>query len=137
MSAEFSRMFFTVRVLTAIAAASATLLVFSPAIAQIPTEECRSEELLADDPGCEACIAQEGRWIRAGLRQRLFCLMPMADAGKSCSDGAQCDSRRCQYQGSDKNPTEPVVGTCAADNNPYGCGKSVVQGKYKRRTCAD
>lgn len=137
MSAEFIRMAHADRLLTAIVAVSATLLAFSPAIAQIPTEECRSEELLADDPGCEACIAQGGRWIRAGLRQRLFCLMPMADAGKSCSDGAQCDSRWCQYQGPNKNPTEPVVGTCAADNNPYGCGKSVVQGKYKRRTCAD
>src|SRR5262245_51431957 len=91
---------------------------------------------IAADDGPKTCLSKGGNWQQVCLSQRFTCVMPYADAGKSCTDSSQCKGLcmvdmtiRCDV---DKNcpelkvpkPGEAASGICQRDDDP--CGSFVV-----------
>lgn len=67
-----------------------------------------------------------------------MCVVTFADAGKACTDGAQCGSGRCYAV----TPTaasggQSATGQCAATNNPCGCNQRVEDGVALPTLCVD
>jgi len=64
------------------------------------------------------------------------CVRPYADAGKTCSDGDQCEGE-CVYPGNGfpKAGTE-VSGVCEAKTGTLSCRSLVRKGKYESEPCA-
>ena len=82
------------------------------------------------------CAAQGGRLERVGRAQTLQCVIPYADAGKSCTDGAQCESGRCLGPVDAAGQTN-TSGQCQADNMRFGCTTTIVNGHAEAAICVD
>ena len=82
------------------------------------------------------CAAQGGRLERVGRAQTLQCVIPYADAGKSCTDGAQCESGRCLGPVDAAGQTY-TSGQCQADNMRFGCTTTIVNGHAEAAICVD
>jgi len=85
-----------------------------------------------------ACQTQGGKWQRVGLTGHYACVLIHSDAGKSCTDSAQCQGR-CQHPigpvpGSSDTP---ATGTCQATNQPFGCFSEVLKGVIQPGLCID
>jgi hypothetical protein len=70
--------------------------------------------------------------------QKPMCVITFADAGKVCTDGAQCGSGRCYAE----TPTaaaggQGATGQCAPTNNPCGCNQRVEDGVALPTLCVD
>lgn len=76
-----------------------------------------------------ACPGKHGRLERVGKAQTLRCIVTYSDAGKACTDGAQCQAGRCTGPDELEGSTATVAGTCAATNDPFGCGVIIRDGK--------
>lgn len=81
------------------------------------------------------CEIKGGSYGPAGMLGADYCTMPYADAGMSCTDNAQCEGLclagrfdAAGYQGS---------GLCQADDNPFGCHSSIVNGEIQPGLCVD
>jgi hypothetical protein len=90
-----------------------------------------------------ACRAQGG--FIAGRRAfgTRRCVIPFADAGRSCTDSDQC-AGRClfDYRGSAFSlqgppPEREAAGRCEADNGTLGCHSEVRNGRIARPVCVD
>lgn len=81
------------------------------------------------------CDAKGGSLVRIGKAQNLACITPYADSGKVCTDGAQCLGHRCLAE-SDEKASIATAGTCAPDNNTFGC-QTRVQAGVARTICID
>jgi len=82
-----------------------------------------------------ACNQASGSWQRLGMMGKWQCLLPMPDAGKACSSGAQCQSACLAPANSPAD--EPVIGVCAAVKPLYGCHASVENGRASPALCVD
>jgi hypothetical protein len=83
-----------------------------------------------------ACAAKGGHFERIGKAQVRTCIAPYSDAGKACTDGAQCLGKRCMGDFEDTAAPNPATGTCAATNNPFGC-QTLIEAGAARTICVD
>ena len=86
--------------------------------------------------GEQFCQMKGGHLARFGKDQHYGCLIPYADAGKACTDGAQCLGKRCTGEARDEGAGAPAAGRCVADNNPFGCN-TVIEAGVARTICVD
>lgn len=69
--------------------------------------------------------------------QKPACVIAHADAGKTCSDKADCQGR-CLYRGeAPADPAARISGRCQATSDPCGCFTTVVNGQLGRGMCVD
>jgi hypothetical protein len=81
-----------------------------------------------------ACTSAAGRVERRGRMGAELCIHAYADAGKQCTDSAQCQGK-CVSGG---NPgTPPVAGQCQADDRLFGCYSEIKGGKSVGAICID
>jgi hypothetical protein len=85
----------------------------------------------------DKCSARGGTWRRVCLEQKLYCVMPLPDAGRPCTDSKQC-IRGCVFIGEEPVQRDAaVVGQCRATDNPCGCFILVENGRLGPSGCAD
>lgn len=85
----------------------------------------------------QACQQQGGRWQAIGRAQRWVCLVDYADAGKACSDAAQCQGR-CLLEDVDVPAGQPANGVCQRDaSQAFGCRQPVQNGVAGSVVCID
>jgi hypothetical protein len=65
-----------------------------------------------------------------------LCVRPFADAGKQCTDSAQCQGK-CIGTADQASSTAPVAGQCQADDRLFGCYSQIQQGKAVSAICVD
>ena len=87
-----------------------------------------------------AACARAGGALQPVCRMQMpMCLITFSDAGKSCTDGAQCGSGRCLAG----NPTAGTgggpgaTGQCSTTNDPCGCYQRIEKGVAQPTLCAD
>lgn len=95
-----------------------------PVSTSIPTEE-------------KACIKQGGKWVRAGLAGGYMCLIKAKDAGKSCTDSAQCEYRCIANISESVQPGGKGSGQCQTTNSHFGCYSVVKDGVVQPAICVD
>jgi len=66
-----------------------------------------------------------------------MCVVTFGDAGKACTDGAQCGSGRCYASSPVAASGKPATGQCAATNNPCGCNQRIEDGVALPTLCVD
>ena len=113
----------------------------APVLAPAPPPVSQSSELAPRNPDEQAeaatCPGKGGRLDRIGKLQALRCIVTYADAGKACTDGAQCLGQRCTGDFEDGAAVAaPATGTCVATNDPFGCN-TIVQAGVARTICVD
>jgi len=82
------------------------------------------------------CKVQGGKWQRFGLGGFEGCLISAKDAGKPCSDNTECEYS-CIYRGTPRPNDGRAIGSCAVDNNFFGCYATVVNGRPGPVGCID
>jgi putative hemolysin len=80
-----------------------------------------------------ACTGSGGRVERRGRMGAELCVMPFADAGKACTDKADCQGK-CVSTGNDPAAT---AGQCQADDRLFGCYSEIKGGKAVNTICVD
>lgn len=73
---------------------------------------------------------------RVGRAQTLQCVITYADAGKSCTDGSQCQAGRCQGP-MEAASRENVTGQCQPTNMAFGCYTTITNGRMGAAICVD
>lgn len=81
------------------------------------------------------CAARGGAMQPVGRLQRPTCVVPYADAGKACSDKADCQGA-CVLEGN-LEAQGPVTGQCQKTNVQFGCFAKVEHGKATAAICID
>lgn len=92
------------------------------------------QEALTADPA--ACAKAGGALQPVCRMQQPMCIIAFDDAGKSCTDGAQCGSGRCMAKDGVTSGS-PATGQCAANNDPCGCYTLLGGGVALATICAD
>lgn len=92
------------------------------------------QEKLNADEGL--CRANGGAFQRVCMMGNTMCVIRFADAGETCSDGADCQSGRC-YGAMDAQPGAAATGKCAPTNDPCGCFQRIVNGRAEPALCVD
>lgn len=92
------------------------------------------QEKLNTDEGL--CRAHGGAFQRVCMMGNEICVVRFADAGETCTDGAQCQSGRC-YGDMSASIGEAAEGTCAPTNDPCGCFQRITDGKAEPALCVD
>jgi hypothetical protein len=82
-----------------------------------------------------ACTARGGAIKPVGRMQMPTCVVPYADAGKSCTDKSQCEGA-CILQ-TTQEPEGPVTGQCQQSSSQFGCFAKVENGKATHAMCVD
>jgi len=84
----------------------------------------------------ERCNAAGGAVLQAGILGAENCIIPYADAGKTCSDSSDCLGD-CRLTASRAQPEETVTGTCQINDSPFGCYQTVENGRAGFTLCVD
>lgn len=99
-----------------------------------------AQEHAAPAPGVESadasCVARGGQMERVGRAQTLQCVITYADAGKSCTDGSQCQAGRC-HGPMEAASRENVTGQCQPTNMAFGCYTTITNGRMGAAICVD
>jgi hypothetical protein len=82
-----------------------------------------------------SCTARGGKIQNVGRIQMPTCVVPFADAGKSCTDKAQCQGD-CILAGNFEDKGS-VTGQCQQSSVQFGCFAKVVNGQATRAICID
>jgi putative hemolysin len=82
-----------------------------------------------------SCAARGGSMQPVGRLQRSTCVVAYAEAGKSCTDKAQCQGA-CIAEGNGESETA-VTGQCQKTNVQFGCFARIVNGKSTGTLCID
>jgi hypothetical protein len=97
-------------------------------------ERMRAEALRdIDQP---ACVARGGHVSGFGMFGLPTCIVPFADAGKACTDAADCDGNCVRYDDFAQAGTR-VGGTCQVESPEDGCFQFVEAGLAQMALCAD
>ncbi len=84
-----------------------------------------------------ACATRGGTMQQIGRMQSWQCVVRYADAGKPCTEAAQCQGG-CVLEGNaGVQPGAAVTGVCKADSNRFGCHTPVNGGKAGAALCID
>lgn len=87
----------------------------------------------------QICAAAGGSLQARGKAQRMMCVHPYADGGKSCSSKKDCRGR-CLADAKDGELPRlgaPATGHCQPDDKLFGCHAEVDGGKSKGAVCID
>lgn len=102
---------------------------------------CARPEPVADRNNAaepQSCATRGGVLARRGILQQLICVTPYADAGKKCTDKADCTGRCILDRDlSRHSPGDTVVGQCQPDNALFGCYAEVRGGRMLQPICVD
>jgi putative hemolysin len=82
-----------------------------------------------------SCAARGGTMQPVGRLQRPTCVVPYADAGKTCSDKADCQGA-CIAEGN-LEAQGATTGQCQKTNVQFGCYAKIVGGKSTGAICID
>jgi len=82
-----------------------------------------------------SCAARGGALQPVGRMQRQTCVIPYADAGKVCSDKADCQGS-CIADGNAESQAA-TAGQCQKTNVQFGCYAKIVGGKSTGTICVD
>jgi len=84
------------------------------------------------------CDRAGGKMLPQGRMQSVRCVLTYTDAGKRCTDGADCqgDCRISDVAGAPTAGTN-AVGQCTADSSRFGCYTTVTGGKAEATICVD
>ncbi|MBC7667572.1 MAG: hypothetical protein H7236_03720 [Gemmatimonadaceae bacterium] len=82
-----------------------------------------------------SCSTRGGTLQPVGRMQRQTCVLPYADAGKMCSDKADCQGS-CIADGNAESQAA-TVGQCQRTNVQFGCYAKIVAGKSTGTICVD
>ena len=82
-----------------------------------------------------SCAARGGSMQPVGRLQRPTCVVPYADAGKTCSDKADCQGA-CIAEGNAESQGA-ITGQCQKTNVQFGCFAKIVNGKATAAICID
>jgi hypothetical protein len=88
------------------------------------------QEALTANP--DACAKAGGALQPVCRMQMPMCVITFSDAGKSCSDGAECGSGRCLAK-----DAAAKSGQCTATNDPCGCYTRIEDGVAQPTICVD
>jgi hypothetical protein len=83
----------------------------------------------------QACTARGGTIEPVCMMGELACVVRYRDAGKRCSDKADCLGE-CLYEGDD-SPQANAVGRCQRTSDPCGCKAPILRGRVQPALCAD
>jgi len=111
----------------AVASLALSLMAACAPTASGPTQTAQSQEA--------ACAARGGAMQPVGRMQRLTCVVPYADAGKTCSDKADCQGA-CIADGNAESQAA-TAGQCQKTNVQFGCYAKIVAGKSTGTICVD
>lgn len=98
----------------------------------------QSQVSAAGSTDAALCASQGGKMLPQGRMQSVRCVLSYSDAGKRCTDGADCQGD-CRI-GEVSNPPDAgvtAVGQCTADSNRFGCYTTVTGGKAEATICVD
>jgi hypothetical protein len=85
-----------------------------------------------------ACTAKGGSWQPVCRMQQPACVMTFADAGKTCSDGDDCQGDCLARPDAEFAPDgAATTGICAANDDPCGCKQKIEDGKAAAAICVD
>ncbi|KGK56969.1 hypothetical protein NC00_15230 [Xanthomonas cannabis pv. phaseoli] len=99
------------------------------------TTAADAQPLRAASADAAACTAKGGQLRPVGRMQTVRCIVPYADAGKTCSDNSDC-SGDCLV--TSIVPTgAATTGTCQRDSDRFGCRQEVIAGKGQAALCID
>ncbi len=104
----------------------------SPSVIDNQNDSVSTSESLA-----KACLAKGGEYTKQGKLQMYRCVMQFSDAGKSCSDSAECQGSCLNSNRLIETNTSNVVGQCASTDSPFGCREIVENGVGKGFLCID
>jgi hypothetical protein len=84
------------------------------------------------------CEAKGGTIRPVGISGSRACVIPYKDAGKDCTDSADCEGE-CWANSGDTRPGSDgmVHGQCQPDNMHLGCHTKVTDGKASGSICGD
>jgi putative hemolysin len=111
----------------ATASLALSLLVACAPASPGPTQAAQSEDAI--------CAARGGAMQPVGRIQRQTCVVPYADAGKICSDKADCQGA-CIADGNAESQAA-TTGQCQKTNVQFGCYAKIVNGKSTGTICVD
>ncbi|MBV6782876.1 hypothetical protein KWH04_20015 [Xanthomonas campestris pv. trichodesmae] len=81
------------------------------------------------------CTAKGGQLRPVGRMQIPRCIVPYADAGKTCTDNSDCSG---DCLATSIVPTgAAAAGICQRDSDRFGCRQTVVGGKGQAALCID
>jgi hypothetical protein len=104
----------------------------APAIESPPPQQSAAGSLDA-----LSCSGAGGAMERVGRLQTLQCVIAYADAGKSCSSGADCAGDCRAQPGLDARPGQQVAGVCQATSDQFGCSTRIEDGRAQSTICID
>jgi len=113
--------------LLASASLALSLLAACAPAAQAPAPAAQSADA--------SCAARGGSMQPVGRLQRQTCVVPYADAGKACSDKADCQGA-CIAEGN-LEAQGATTGQCQKTNVQFGCYAKIVNGKSTGAICID
>lgn len=92
-----------------------------------------------DAPTAAQCAARGAFLDHRGMFDTAMCVTPFPDAGKVCSDKADCAGRCILDRDAavGKSVGSEATGRCQADDALFGCHADVVGGKMMRTICED
>ncbi len=98
----------------------------------------QSQVSAAGSTDAALCASQGGKMLPQGRMQSVRCVLSYSDAGKRCTDGADCQGD-CRIGDVATPPDAGVnaVGRCTADSNRFGCYTTVTGGKAEATICVD
>lgn len=117
------------RTFSIFAAASLTLSLLAACAPAAPTPAPTAQSADA------SCAARGGSMQPVGRLQRSTCVVPYADAGKTCSDKADCQGA-CIAEGNAESQGA-TTGQCQKTNVQFGCYAKIVGGKSTGTICVD
>ena len=84
-----------------------------------------------------SCATRGGTMKQVGRMQSWQCVISYADAGKRCTDGAQCQGD-CRVEGeTSAREGDAVVGRCQVENVRFGCFTTIANGRAQATLCID
>jgi hypothetical protein len=84
-----------------------------------------------------ACAARGGTMTPVGRMQTMQCVVTYGDAGKACTDGAQCQGDCRADPAVTLREGQSARGVCQASSNRFGCFTTIKGGKAEATLCID
>lgn len=84
-----------------------------------------------NDADRDACAAEGGNYEMAGRLGWMRCTQSFEDAGKVCTDSSDCMGKCLtdkEIEFDEETGPKATTGTCAANDNPFGCYTMVNDG---------
>lgn len=76
-----------------------------------------------------SCSARGGTMRRVCFSQVMTCIVPYQDAGQDCTDGSQCESRKCVDVGKKPSNDGTILGQCKNTDDPCGSFNLITNGE--------